>query len=291
MTDPVEQIRSTIQHQFRRVVADGEQRDQHLERADDGLFGPDSMVWVVHGDISTLVGGLRSLFLQSLHPLTAAGVYDHSNYHEDPLGRLHRTGQFIGATSFGSVTDAERSIKLVHNIHKRVTGTAPDGREYEANDPHLLEWVHITEVDSFLRSAIAYGPVQISRPAADKYVDEMAEIALRLGVDGPPRSFDELTQRLTDYRPELALGAQGRDIVRFLLNPGIPIAARPLHSVITAAAIGMLPRWARRMLWLPLAPGTNPLMIRPAALALLRTLGWALDVPDDVAEARKRLVS
>lgn len=291
MIDPVEQIRATIQGQFRRTVAGDKQPERHPERADDGLFGPDSVVWVVHGDISTLVGGLRSLFLQALHPLTVAGVYDHSNYRDDPLGRLQRTGQFIGATSFGSVADAERSIKLVHNIHKRVTGTAPDGRTYEANDPHLLEWVHITEVDSFLRGAIAYGSVPIDRAAADQYVDEMAEIAVRLGVVAPPRSFDALTERLNDYRPELDLGAQGRDIVRFLLYPGLPLAARPLHGVVTAAAIGMLPRWARRMLWLPMAPGTNPLMVRPAALALLRTLGWALDVPDDVAEARKRLVS
>ncbi len=291
MADPINQLRSGIQAAFRRTISGNDEPMEYPVRADDGLFGPDSVAWVVHGDIATLIGGLRSLFLQTLHPLATAGVVDHSNYKGDPLGRLHRTGEFIGATTFGATADAERAIRMVHNIHKKVVGTAPDGRSYEANDPHLLEWVHITEVDSFLRGAITYGSIDIDREAADRYVDEMAVIAQGLGVPEPPRTVAQLTQRLDDYRPELQVGAQGREIVRFLLNPGLPLATRPLHGIITAAGIGMLPGWARRMLWLPMTPGANPLVVRPAATALVRTLGWALDVPDDVAEARRRLAS
>lgn len=291
MTDPLNQIRSGIQAAFRRTITGSGEAPEPYVRTDDGLFGPESVAWVVHGDIATLIGGLRSLFMQTLHPLATAGVVDHSDYKGDPLGRLQRTGQFIGATTFGSTEDAERSIRMVHNIHKRVVGTAPDGRRYEANDPHLLEWVHITEVDSFLRGAVAYGSVKIDRDAADRYVDEMAVIAQGLGVPEPPRSLDGLAQRLEDYRPELNVGAQGREIVRFLLYPDLPLTTRPMHALITAAGIGMLPAWARRMLWLPMSPGTNPLVVRPAAMALVKTLGWALDVPDEVAEARRRLVS
>ena len=291
MSDPLNQLRSGIQSAFRRTISGSDEPPTAYERTDDGLFGPDSVAWVVHGDISTLIGGLRSLFMQTLHPLATAGVVDHSNYKDDPLGRLQRTGQFIAATTFGSTKDAERSIRMVHNIHKKVVGTAPDGRRYEANDPHLLEWVHITEVDSFLRGAITYGAAPIDRKTADRYVDEMAVVAQGLGVPEPPRSVEALAQRLEDYRPELSVGAQGREIVRFLLYPDLPLATRPLHGIITAAGIGMLPGWARRMLWLPMSPGANPLVVRPAATALIRTLGWALDVPDEVAEARRRLAS
>ena len=291
MSDPLEQLRSGIQSAFRKTITGSDEAPHAYERIDDGLFGPDSVAWVVHGDIATLIGGLRSLFMQSLHPLATAGVVDHSNYKGDPLGRLQRTGEFIGATTFGNTADAERSIRMVHNIHKKVVGTAPDGRRYEANDPHLLEWVHITEVDSFLRGAIAYGSTPIDREAADRYVDEMAVVAQGLGVAEPPRSVDQLAQRLDDYRPELSVGAQGREIVKFLLYPDLPIATRPLHGIITAAGIGMLPGWARRMLWLPMTPGTNPLVVRPAAQVVMKALGWALDVPEEVAEARRRLAS
>ena len=291
MSDPLEQLRSGIQTAFRRTITGSDEVPPVYERTDDGLFGPDSVAWVVHGDIATLIGGLRSLFMQTLHPLATAGVVDHSNYKGDPLGRLQRTGQFVGTTTYGSTADAQQIIRMVHNIHRKVVGTAPDGRRYEANDPHLLEWVHITEVDSFLRGAISYGTTPIDRDAADRYVDEMAIVAQGLGVERPPRSVAALAQRLEDYRPELKVGSQGREIVRFLLYPDLPLAARPLHGIITAAGIGMLPGWARRMLWLPLSPGANPLVVRPAATALVKALGWALDVPDEVAEARRRLAS
>ncbi len=291
MADPLEQLRAGIQSAFRRTITGTDEPPEPYERTDDGLFGPDSVTWVVHGDVATLIGGMRSLFMQSLHPLATAGVVDHSDYKGDPLGRLQRTGQFVGTTTFGSTADAERAIRMVHNIHKRVVGTAPDGRAYEANDPHLLEWVHITEVDSFLRGAVSYGSTPIDRDAADRYVDEMAVVAQGLGVAEPPRSVSELADRIDDYRPELHVGSQGREIVRFLLYPDLPLAARPWHGMIAAAAIGMLPGWARRMLWLPVAPLANPLLVRPAALAMVKTLGWALDPTDEVVEARKRLAS
>ena len=59
---------------------------------DPGLFGPDSVCWRVHGDFtSMLIGGISALLLQALHPLALAGVWDHSNFRDDLLGRLRRT--------------------------------------------------------------------------------------------------------------------------------------------------------------------------------------------------------
>jgi len=176
-----------------------------LADADDpGLFGPTSPVWRVHGDAAMLIGGLRALLLQTLHPLAMAGVSDHSDYREDPWGRLHRTGRFVGATTFGKTAVAERQIAVVRRIHDRVTGTAPDGRPYSANDPHLLLWVHVTEVDSFLAAFDRHGYGKLTDAERDGYVDGMAQIARRLGSEEPPRTTDELAECIELFRTECA---------------------------------------------------------------------------------------
>jgi len=243
---------------------------------DPGLFGPDSATFEVHADASMIIGGLRALLLQTMHPLAMAGVADHSNFRSDPLGRLHRTGGFVGTTTFGTTEEAERAIRVVRKVHERVTGTAPDGRPYEATDPHLLQFVHCTEVDSFLRARERYGASPLSYGAADRYVEEMAVVAEKLGVLRAPRSRDELGAVLDSYRPEHHIGSQARDTVRFLAWPPLPLATRPAYGLAFAAAASMLPRYVRWQLRLPIVPLAEPLAIRPATTALMRTLGWAL---------------
>ncbi|MEM9134558.1 MAG: oxygenase MpaB family protein [Actinomycetota bacterium] len=244
---------------------------------DPGLYGPASSAWRVHGDMSMLIGGLRALLLQTLHPLAMAGVADHSDYERDPLGRLNRTGRFIGATTFGTTESAEQMIALVRRIHTKVEGHTPDGRPYAASDPHLLGWVHATEVDSFLRAYDRYGTGRLTDAERDRYVAEMAEIGLRLGMEEAPMTVDELAAVLDDYRAECSYDEQARTAVRFLLAPPIPIVTWGPYRVIVAAAIGMLPPWARRMMYLPLPPGANSLAIRPAGLVLTRSLGWLMN--------------
>jgi uncharacterized protein (DUF2236 family) len=120
-------------------------------------FGPDRPIRRVHGDTAMFVGGLRALLLQSLHPLAMAAVAEHSDYRSDPWGRLQRTSTFIATTTYGTARDAQRAVDKVRGVHRRVHGTAPDGRPYRADDPHLLDWVHVAEVDSFLRCHQRYG--------------------------------------------------------------------------------------------------------------------------------------
>ncbi len=276
---------------MRSVIA-GDERLTETELAstdDHGLFGPASVVWRVHGESSMLIGGLRALLLQTLHPLAMAGVADHSDYATDPWGRLHRTGRFIGATTFGTTATAERSIAMVRTIHDRVVGTAPDGRPYSANDPHLLRWVHVTEVDSFLAAYDRYAEGRLTDAERDRYVAEMAEIAVRLGATDVPTSTRDLAEVIDGYRAECEVGQQARDAVRFLIAPpGVPLVMRGAYGVIGAGAIGMLPTWARSMLRLPLPPLADPIAIRPAATVLTRTIGWLLaeDATIDRTEVR-----
>lgn len=244
------------------------------DSGDHGLFGPASVAWRVHGDSAMLIGGLRSLLLQTLHPLAMAGVADHSDYRQDPWGRLHRTGRFVGATTFGNTKTAERIIKVVHNVHKRVEGTAPDGRPYSANDPHLLAWVHITEVDSFLAAYDRYGSGKLTDAERDQYVAEMSEVGHRLGAENLPTTTVELAAALDGYRSECVFDDQAKEALRFLIRPPVPLAAKGAYGLITAASIGLLPSWAQSMLRLPVPPGFDPLAIRPAAMVLTRTIGW-----------------
>lgn len=246
---------------------------------DPGWFGPGSATWRVHGDLSMFVGGLRALLLQTLHPLAMAGVADHSDYRADPWGRLHRTGEFVAATTYGSSAAAERATAAVRRVHERVVGSAPDGRPYAATDPHLVTWVHVTEVDSFLAAHQRYGAHPLDPADADRYVAEMSRVCAALGGEPAPTDVDELRAWIHRVRPELAVGAQARDAVRFLLAPPVPLAARGAYGVISAAAVGLLPGWARRKLWVPAAPLADPLVVRPATRALLGGLGWALGPP------------
>jgi len=247
-----------------------------LTSGDAGLFGPGSAAWKVHGDISTIVGGLRAVMLQTLHPLAMAGVADHSDFRHDALGRLHRTAGFLAATIYGTTPAAEAAIASVKAIHERVTGVAPDGRSYRADDPHLLAWIHATEVDSFLAAYQRYAPTPLGAGDADRYVAEMAQIGERLGAVELPRDVGQLNSCIDGFRPEVSAGRHAREAIAFLLVPPLPLAARGPYAIAVAAAVGLLPGWSRRLLWLPVLPGADRVVVRPACTVMLRLFGWAL---------------
>lgn len=240
-------------------------------------FDEDSPIRRVHGDASMFVGGLRALLLQSLHPLAMAGVAEHSDYRGDPWGRLQRTSTFLAVTTFGTATDAQRAVDRVRGIHRRVHGTAPDGRAYRADDPHLLEWVHIAEVDSFLRAYQRYGAAPLDQHGRDTYIAETARVASALGVIDPPRTEAQLAQRLAAFRGELRATASAREAARFLLiTPPLSLLARAPYGVLAAAAVGLLPAWARLPLRLPYAPVLEGTAVRLAGTALVGGIRWAL---------------
>ena len=178
------------------------QLDLENPKGDPGLFGPDSISWQVHGDFtSMLIGGISALMLQALHPLALAGVWDHSNFRQDMLGRLRRTGQFISGTTFGSTADADWLIDKVRTIHEQVTGTGLDGRPYAASDPALLTWVHVAEVSNFLAAHLRYRNPDLSAEDQDRYYDEIAVVAERLGATDVPRSRQQIADTCNRFVP------------------------------------------------------------------------------------------
>lgn len=253
------------------------QLDLESPKGDPGLFGPQSISWQVHGDFpSMLVGGISALMLQLLHPLALAGVWDHSNFREDLLGRLRRTSQFISGTTFGSTRDAEWLIDKVRTIHLKVVGTAADGRPYAASDPNLLTWVHVAEVSSFLAAHLRYRNPDLPRADQDAYYNEIALIAERLGARDVPRSCSQVEDYLQRMRPQLLCDARSLEVIDILFKAPAPSRmAEPVGKLMLKAGADLLPGWAQQMLGLQ----QGPLARRLIRLGLANTapvLRWAM---------------
>jgi uncharacterized protein (DUF2236 family) len=252
-------------------------------------FAEDRPIRRVHGDASMFVGGLRALLLQSLHPLAMAGVAGHSGYRGDPWGRLQRTSYFLAVTTFGAADDAAATVAHIRTVHDRVRGRAPDGRPYAATDPHLLGWVHIAEIDSFLRAHQRYGAAPLDAAGRDGYVRDAARVAREVGVLDPPQTEAELDAHLAAYRRELHGTPEARSTARFLLlSPPLPLAARAPYALLGAAAVGLLPRWTRRPLGLPDLPVAEATAVRLAGYGITRAIRWAMSPPPLTAAAPGR---
>lgn len=243
-------------------------------------FTPGSAIHILHQDASMFIGGLRSLLMQMLHPAAMAGVAGHSGYRSDPWGRLQRTSTFLAMTTYGPVDQAEELITKIRSIHERVRGKTFDGRPYAASDPHLLRWVHLAEIDSFLTAYERYGAAPASRDFCDEYVAQTGLVAAKLGVIDPPQTHHELQKALQVYRPELGGSPLAWDAARFLLlNPPLPLPARPGYGMLAAAAVSSLPGWARRELRLPRLPLVDTLVSDPLGKVATATIRWAMVPP------------
>lgn len=279
LADKVESLRRAIADALRdRVVGDDAdaKREAIMSTPGPRWFGPERAIHIVHTDAAMFIGGMRALLLQSLHPLAMAGVAQHSDYRHDPWGRLQRTADFLATTSFGTADDAERTIARIRAVHRRVEGTTSDGRPYSASDPHLLRWVHVAEVDSFIAAHRAYGARRLEESTYDSYVADMAVIARKLGVTAPPLSVQGVKDQLSMYRHELCSTPESRDAARYLLlTPPLSAAARVPYSLIASAAIAILPAWARNDLRLPHLPVTERVLLRPIGQLVTGTIRWA----------------
>ncbi|HEX7743644.1 MAG TPA: oxygenase MpaB family protein [Micromonosporaceae bacterium] len=258
-----------------------------MDRDDDlGLFGPASVTWKVHAEPILLVAGLRSLYLQALHPRAMAGVAQNSNYQADPWGRLERTIGYVATTIYGTTAQAQSAGRRVAALHSRMRGRDPfTGQEFRVDDPDLLRWVHVTEVESFLDTARRAG-VPLTPAEADAYYAEQRRVAALVGLD--PASVPGTVADVADYyrtvRPGLRLTTEAAATALFLTAPPVPgkisfplrlgLALGPprwAYLGIAGTAFGLLPSWARRMyggLGLPTTDLSAALSARALRLAL-----------------------
>jgi len=279
LTGLVDSARERVATGFRSVVS-GDPTGapdwvRQLEHGTDaGYFGPGSAAWAVHGSLPTIVGGIRALLMQALHPGALAGVMQHSRYEQDALGRLAGTTQWLTVVTFGDTAAADRECARVRGMHRKVVGTYPTAtgeRPYAASDPDLLRWVHIAFTDSFLATHRVWGgPIP---GGEDAYVREWAKAGELVGVTDAPRSVAELREQIAGYAPVLRGDAEALQTVDFIRNAPIPLAGRPAYAVLYAGAVSTIPADHRRLLKLPTLPLT---VTKPAVGALLGGLSLAL---------------
>ena len=259
--------------------------------ADDGFFGPGSVTWRVSTDPGTPIAGLRSLMMQALHPLAMAGVDQHSDWRQDPVGRLAATSAYVTTVSFGERAVAERAAARVRRIHEHVRGTDPvTGRPYQASDPALLLWVHAALVNSGIATCALFG-TPLPPADADRYVAEMAVAAELVGVPAAlvPSSADELDRYIASVRPELRCTPAASESMAYLLDPpGLDEDVAEIWADVRDGAVAALPDWARELYGYDAPPLT------PARQTEIRQALGVLDAvylgEPGVLEARQRIM-
>ncbi len=275
----VDALRRQVADGFRRIVSGDptgapDWVKQIAQGSDVGYFGPGSAPWAVHGALPTLVGGVRALLMQALHPGALAGVMQHSRYETDALGRLAGTTKWLTVVTFGDTAAADRECARVKGVHRKVIGTymGSNGETpYAAADPDLLRWVHIAFTDSFLATHQVWGGPIPGGP--DAYVREWAKSGELVGVVDPPRSVAELRDQLAAYDQVLAGGPAAASTVNFIRNAPLGTGAKVPYAGLFAGAVSTMPAGHRALLGLPTVPLA---LTKPLVGALLGSLSLAL---------------
>lgn len=273
---PTTFLRRALVGRVRAVFNDRTKGQKPVVRSANALFPRDSVIWRVHGDVTTMmVGGVSALLMQMLHPAALAGIWDHSTFRNDMLGRLRRTARFIAVTTYADRADALAAIERVKDVHSRVTGTLPDGTPYSANEPQLLAWVHVTEALCFLDAWIQYGEPGMSKGDQDSYFAQFALIAQMLGADPVPQTRAEAVAMVENMRPMLSSDARTKEIRKLVLRQKAPApAAAPVQAMIMDAAVDLLPAWASALHGF-VGPRLTTPVTRLSTAMVARTIRWA----------------
>ncbi|WP_344589963.1 oxygenase MpaB family protein [Actinomadura vinacea] len=271
------------------------------------IHPPQSVTWRVHIDRAMWVGGVRGLMLQALHPVAMWGVWQNSNFQEDPFGRLQRTSDFVGLGTFGGREEVDEAAARVRGIHRSLRILNRDtGRKERLDQPELLLWVHCAEVYSYLQVVRRAG-LPVTDAMADRYLDEQRGSATLVGLhaEDVPGSVAEMERYMAEMRPRLRVTEEAAATVRFLMWPTMPenlkflAPGKPGWFPFGALCYYTLPDWARHMY------GVLPEVPQPAVTAALRSFRTAMStIPerlhdhafakptrDMLARARQRLTA
>ncbi len=273
-TEAPTRLRQRVNRNIRNAVGLTRNPPPRCNDRAEAYFAVDGVARIVHADLPPmLVGGLGSLFVQMLHPHTMAGVAQHSRYQDDPLGRLLQTANFIGFTTYGTKQEAYASIERVLSVHQVVRGVADDGEAYDANDPHLLAWVHAAETSMFLGAYRRFGQLKLTDEQADTYVREMATLARDLGMIDPPESVAQLDAAILRFRPELRLSADGAT-ARDFVSRGVVHGPtqRLVYWLLVQSSFALMEPWEVELLGVRARPLRNRLFLQPVTWVLCRAI-------------------
>lgn len=290
-------LQESLSKRFRRLLSgdpDGVPPWLEVVASGDeaGFFVPTDAPWVVHADFGTLVGGIRALLMQALHPGSLTGVKNHSRYQSDPLGRLAGTIRWLTVTTFGSKSAVNGEASRVNRLHQRVSGEYVAGTgekiSYQAADQDLLLWVHIAFMESFLVAHEEYSsrtiPQGTSETGADNYVAQWSVSVQPLGLTSVPMNRAELDQRITEIfeAGTLTTTEDTHAVIAFIKNPPLPALAKPIYKLLFEAAVLSIKPEFRKLLGLKSKPRW---LIRPLTRSTLRVMRLAIGPESPIEDA------
>lgn len=210
---------------------------------------PDSLHWRVYKNpIALAVGGVAAVLLEFADARIRSGVWDHSTYKTDPIGRTKRTGIAAMVGVYGPQAAARRVIQGVTNMHARVSGDTPKGEAYRALDPELLDWVSATAAYGFLNAYDRF-VTPLSEAEKTEFYREAHPIARLYGVRYSPSSqadFMAMLERLAPrFEPPPVIEAF-LDVIQS--GKVAPAAPKILHRALARASVSLLPPLVRRKL-------------------------------------------
>lgn len=236
--------------------------DQELPSpADDGLFGPESVTWRVSPSPSTSLGTSAAVLAQMLHPRVVRLIGQASTFERNPELRARLTAQYGMTTTYGDTATAEAAGATLRKLHSRMKATDIEtGEPYDANEPDLLRWVHVTIPWAMLRAYDRWGP-ELSVEEKDRFVDEQREAARLVGLDPEtvPRTVAELDEYIASMLPRLAYTADAGRIRAIMVPRAIPRSGSDvIMRLMSLAAVDLLPDEMRELYgyrWGPLQRG------------------------------------
>ena len=260
------------------------------EGNDIGMFDPTDAPWIIHRDFSTLVGGVRALLMQALHPGSLAGVAQHSRYEQDPLGRLSGTIRWLTVTTFGSVEAVQNEAGRVNRMHTKVSGEYQTAQgetsSYRAADPRLLLWVHIAFMESFLRAHQNYSKAPIPG-GADAYVKLWGKSVAPLGLADVPASEADLNQLLDEFSEELIVTDKTRSVIKWIKNAPLPLLTKPVYKLLFYSAVASLDPRFRALIGIRSAPLW---ILRPITTNMLALMRFAIGPESPIEDAALRRI-
>ena len=230
-----------------------DQRSRHVDFSrpamEGALVGPDSVSWRVFKNPDALfVGGVAAVILELADPAVRAGVWEHSSFRTDPLGRLRRTGLAAMVTVYGARSVAEPMIAGVVRRHASVNGETSGGIGYSANDPELLRWVHATAIFSFAQAYHRYVE-PLAAAQFDQLYQEGVPASRLYGALNVPQSVAAMSELFESMRGRLESSAivfQFLDIMR--AAAALPRSLVWMQPILVRAAVDLVPGWVRRLL-------------------------------------------
>ena len=278
---------------------------------DLGYFGPDSVSWQVHREVTVLFGGARAVLMQAAHPLVIAGARATGFYGRNPWKRLQRTLVLTYTITFGTKAEAHAAADRINDVHSRISGLDPvTGLAYDALDPELLLYVHACLVDS----ALLFEEFTVGRlddAGRQRFHEEqmLAAELVKIPREIVPPTVPALRAWMREVEDSgiLQVTDSARRVADLFIHPPADAEWRPVLRGVSRLAFATLPPVLREQYRIRVGAGRRAAMaatfaatraLRPLLPKRVRFIApyqeWmrrerGLEPGDEVAEARRRV--